>query len=120
VIYFMGVGRQKGWDAYDNALYKVNFDGTGLQLLTPEIGDHSVLISPDGQFYSDIYSTALEPGKAAIHAIAGKVAVDLPSEDISKLKASGWVPPMPITVKARDGKTDLYGFLFKPTNFDPK
>ena len=26
---------------------------------------------------------------------------------------------MPITVKARDGKTDLYGLLFRPTNFDP-
>jgi dipeptidyl aminopeptidase/acylaminoacyl peptidase len=120
VIYFVGVGRQKGWDSYYNALYKVNFDGTGLQLLTPEVGDHSVLMSPDGKFYSDMYSTALEPGKAAIHAIEGKIAVDLPSEDISKLKASGWVPPTPITVKARDGKTDLYGFLFKPTNFDPK
>jgi dipeptidyl-peptidase-4 len=38
--------------------------------------------------------------------------------DISRLLATGWTPPMPITVKARDGKTDLYGLLFRPTNFD--
>ena len=38
--------------------------------------------------------------------------------DISRLKASGWVPPIPFMVKARDGKTDLYGMMFKPTNFD--
>ncbi len=39
--------------------------------------------------------------------------------DITRLKAAGWVPPEPFTVKARDGKTDLYGILFKPSNFDP-
>ena len=42
----------------------------------------------------------------------------LEKADISKLVAAGWKPPMPITVKARDGKTDLYGLLFRPTNFD--
>ena len=44
--------------------------------------------------------------------------VDVARQDISKLQATGWKPLTPITVKARDGKTDLYGFLFKPTNFD--
>src|SRR3546814_17818709 len=39
--------------------------------------------------------------------------------DISRLRAAGWVAPEPFTVKARDGKTDLYGLMFKPTNFDP-
>lgn len=38
--------------------------------------------------------------------------------DISRLTATGWRPPMPITVKARDGKTDLYGLLYRPTTFD--
>ena len=33
--------------------------------------------------------------------------------------AAGWKPPMPFTVKARDGETDLYGLMFRPTNFDP-
>jgi dipeptidyl-peptidase-4 len=28
------------------------------------------------------------------------------------------VPPTPIKMKARDGKTDLYGLMFKPSHFD--
>ncbi len=43
--------------------------------------------------------------------------MDVARQDISKLRDAGWKPLTPITVKARDGKTDLYGFLFKPTNF---
>jgi dipeptidyl aminopeptidase/acylaminoacyl peptidase len=39
--------------------------------------------------------------------------------DIGRLLATGWQAPEPFTVKARDGKTDLYGLLFKPTHFDP-
>jgi dipeptidyl aminopeptidase/acylaminoacyl peptidase len=43
----------------------------------------------------------------------------LEKADISKLLASGWRPPTPFTVKARDGRTDLYGLMFKPTLLDP-
>ena len=39
--------------------------------------------------------------------------------DASAQIATGWRPPEVFTAKARDGKTDLYGMLFKPTNFDP-
>ena len=39
--------------------------------------------------------------------------------DISRLLASGWQPPIPFSVKARDGVTDLYGLMFRPTDFDP-
>ena len=50
---------------------------------------------------------------------AGKVIMPLEKADISKLLATGWKPPIPITMKARDGKTDIYGMMFRPTNFDP-
>ena len=43
----------------------------------------------------------------------------LEKADISKLLATGWKPPMQIKMKAADGKTDIYGMLFRPTNFDP-
>ncbi len=119
VIYFQGVGKEKGWDPYFSAFYRVNFDGSGLKLLTGEDSDHTVVLSPDGKYFSDIYSTAVTPAQGVIRdSSSGKVVVQLATEDISKLKATGWVPPVPITVKARDGKTDLYGFMFKPTSFD--
>jgi dipeptidyl aminopeptidase/acylaminoacyl peptidase len=118
VIYFIGVGKEKGWDPYYRALYRVNFDGTGMKLLTPEEADHEVTMSPDGRWFVDGSSTPATPQTAVVRDDEGKIVVELEREDISKLVAIGWKPLTPITVKARDGKTDLYGFLFKPTSLD--
>ena len=48
----------------------------------------------------------------------GALIVILEKTDITKLVAAGWQPPMPITVKARDGVTDLHGLLYTPTHLD--
>ena len=66
----------------------------------------------------DVYSTAETPETAVLRDNTGKVLVTLAKQDISAAAATGWKPPVPITVKARDGKTPLYGFLWKPTKFD--
>ncbi len=116
-IYFTGYGKENGNDPYYGMYYRVNFDGTALQLLTPEHANHDVLPSPDNRFFLDTYSTPVEPAVAVVRDTTGKVAVDVAHEDISRLKATGWLPPVQIEVKARDGQTDLYGFLFRPTNF---
>jgi dipeptidyl aminopeptidase/acylaminoacyl peptidase len=118
VIYFLGMGKEAGWDPYYRALYRVNFDGTGMRLLTPEDADHEVTMSPDGRWFVDVASTPVTPQTAVVRDDEGKVAVEVAREDISKFVAIGWKSLTPITVKARDGKTDLYGFLFKPTSFD--
>jgi dipeptidyl aminopeptidase/acylaminoacyl peptidase len=49
---------------------------------------------------------------------AGALTLALEKADISKLTATGWKPPQRITVKARDGATDLYGLLYAPTSLD--
>jgi dipeptidyl aminopeptidase/acylaminoacyl peptidase len=49
----------------------------------------------------------------------GKLVLALEKADITRLVAAGWKPPVPITVKARDGVTDLYGLMYKPTALDP-
>ena len=117
-LYFLAVGKEKGRDPYFSHYYSIRFDGSDMKLLTPENADHAVTASPDGKYFLDIASTATEPQTAVVRDTTGKLAVALAKQDITKLVAAGWVPPTPITVKARDGKTDLYGFLFKPTNFD--
>jgi dipeptidyl-peptidase 4 len=118
VIYFQAVGKEAGRDPYYSALYRVNFDGTGMKLLSPEDADHVVTAAPDGKYFVDVWSTPVTPEISAVRDTDGKVAVELAKQDIAKLTAIGWVPPVPITVKARDGKTDLYGLMFKPTSFD--
>jgi dipeptidyl aminopeptidase/acylaminoacyl peptidase len=118
VIYFTAFGKEKGEDPYFDNYYRVDFDGKNQKLLTPEVATHSITPSPDGSSFVDIYSTIQQPQTAVLRDNNGKVLVTLGKQDASELLAAGWKPPMPVTVKARDGKTPLYGFLWRPTNFD--
>ena len=118
VIYFVGVGKEKDRDPYFEYFYRVNFDGSGLKLLTPENADHHIKVSHDGRYFTDTYSTPTQPQVTVVRDDDGKTVMELAKQDISKLTAAGWVPLTPITVKGRDAKTDLYGFMFKPTHFD--
>jgi len=117
-IYFQGVGKEAGRDPYFRQLYKIGFDGKNQTLLTPEDGDHTVDISPSGRYFVDTYSKPDTPPVSVLRDAGGTIVLTLETADISQLVAAGWKPPMPITVKGRDGKTDLYGLLYRPTNFD--
>ena len=119
VIYFTAVGKEKGEDPYFINLYRVDFDGKNQKLLTPEVANHAITAAPDGKTFVDIYSTIQQPQTAVLRDNTGKVVATLAKQDISDLTAKGWQPPTPVTVKARDGQTPLYGYLWRPTNFDP-
>ena len=119
LIYFLANGREKGENPYLARLYRIGFDGKNLGLLTPESGNHEVSFSPSGHFVFDRYSKPDVPPVAVLRDEAGKIVADVAKTDISKLLAGGWQAPTPITVKARDGATDLFGLLYKPTHLDP-
>lgn len=118
VLYFLATGKEKGQDPYFTHYYRVNFDGSNQQLLTPENADHAITPSPDGSTFVDLYSTRQTPQTVVLRDNTGQVIATLAHQDISRLLATGWKPPTSIKVNARDGKTPLYGFLWKPTNFD--
>ena len=119
-IWFRGVGREAGVDPYYQQFYKVGMDGGAPTLLTPEQSDHTISLSPDGKLFVDAYSTPTAPPVTVLRsALDGHALATVARADIRRLKAIGWVPPIPVTVKARDGKTDLYGLMFKPDRFDP-
>ncbi|HET7370435.1 MAG TPA: prolyl oligopeptidase family serine peptidase, partial [Gammaproteobacteria bacterium] len=119
-LWFVGVGREPGVNPYYRQFFKVSLDGGEPVLLTPEHADHTITMSPDGTYFVDSYSTPTEPPVTVLRASSdGHVITTVARADISRLKAAGWVPPMPFVVKARDGKTALYGMLFKPTSLDP-
>jgi len=119
VLYFVAVGKEQGRDPYFRHLYRIDFNGSNLKLLTPADADHDVSVSPDGTYFVDVYSTPDTPPVAELRDSSGKLILPLEKADISRLTAAGWRPPQPITVKARDGVTDLYGLLYKPTRLDP-
>ncbi len=117
-INFTGVGREDGRDPYFVHYYKVNFDGSGLVLLTPEDANHSVDVSSDASWFVDTFSTFENPPVSVLRDSNGELLMELEQADIEELLETGWQNPIPITVKARDGETDLYGIMLLPTDFD--
>ncbi len=118
VLFFEANGREAGRDPYFSHFYRVDFDSKKLQLLTPEDGNHQISLSTDGKYFVDNYSKPDVPQVSVLRDMTGKLIATLEKTDISRLTATGWKPPTPIKVKSRDGKWDLYGLMFTPTNLD--
>ena len=117
-IYFLGAGKEPGRDPYFQHLYRIGFDGKNQRLLTPEVANHAVSLSPDGRYFADSWSTPNTPPTTVLRDMNGRLVQQVEKADISRLLATGWRPPTPFTVKARDGKTDIYGLMFTPSNLD--
>lgn len=117
-IWFMANGKEPGRDPYFQHLYRIGFDGKGQVLLTPEAANHTVSVSPDGRWIVDTYSTPDTPAVTVLRDANGKVVQPLEKADITRLLASGWRAPVPFTVKARDGQTDIYGLMYLPSKLD--
>jgi dipeptidyl-peptidase-4 len=119
-VYFLANGREKGEDPYQSHLYSVGLDGKGLQLLSPENANHSVSVSPDGAFFVDNYSRPDLPPEAVLRRTKdGSEVRVLEKTDASELLKTGWKFAEPFQGKAADGTTDLYGLIWRPSNFDP-
>jgi dipeptidyl aminopeptidase/acylaminoacyl peptidase len=116
-IYFLGSNREPG-DPYFQYLYRVNFDGSELTNLTPETANHQISWSESAEYFSDVYSTPNTAPVSVVRSTTGETQLVLEETDIDPLITSGWVAPIPFIIKARDQITDLYGLLYKPSNFD--
>ncbi len=118
-VWFQAQGREKGEDPYFRHYYRIGLDGRGYTSLTPIIGDHTIQLSPSGRLIVDSVSQPDVEPSVALRDGDGRFLMMIEKADISRLTATGWKPPMPITMKAHDGKTDIYGLMFRPTTFDP-
>jgi dipeptidyl aminopeptidase/acylaminoacyl peptidase len=119
-LWFGANGRERGQDPYFLHFYRVSLDGGPAVSLTPEDGTHAIQMSPSGKYLIDTYSKPDVPPIVVLrNAATGASILPLAKADVSKLLATGWKPPLAITMTAHDGKTDIYGLLFRPTNFDP-
>lgn len=119
VIYFEGYGQVKGESPYFARINKAHIDGDGsVEMLTPEMATHEVVFSASGRYFVDNYSRADLKPASVLRDNRGRKILDLASPDLTALYASGWRMPEPFTVKAADGVTDLYGYMWKPADFD--
>ncbi len=119
-IWFEAGGMNPGQDPYFTQYYRINFDGTGLTRFTDADGNHTVTFSADRQYYVDTWSRVDLPPAAQLRRTSDrKVLVDLDTADASALLAAGFRYPEVFVAKGRDGKTDIWGIIVRPTNFDP-
>jgi dipeptidyl aminopeptidase/acylaminoacyl peptidase len=119
-IFFASLGREQGRDPYLAHYYRVNKDSGEILLLTPGNGEHSVQFSPDRRFFIDTYSRAdLAPITELRRTSDGGLVCLLEEADIELLEKTGWKMPEPFVAKGRDGKTDIHGLVYRPSNLDP-
>jgi dipeptidyl aminopeptidase/acylaminoacyl peptidase len=119
-IYFEGLGAESDRNPNHSHYYKVNFNGSGQQLVTPENANHSVSMSDSRRFFVDSFSRPDLPPKAVLRDNRGRELMQLEETDLTSLYAAGYNLPEEFSVKAADGITDLYGVMWKPANFDPE
>lgn len=118
-LYFTAGGREPGREPYYRHLYGVGLDGGEPDLLTPEDADHAITFSPSGRFFVDTFGRVDLPPRTVVRTATGVIACALEEADVAEVAAEGWRFPERFTVKARDGVTDLYGTMYRPTRFDP-
>ena len=108
-------------DPYLIHYYRIGLDGKHLTCLTPEEGNHDVTYTDDMQFLIDTYSTVVTPPVTVLRSSKdGKVLRTLETADISRLEAEGWTAPEVFVAPGRDGVTDMWGIILRPSNFDPQ
>jgi dipeptidyl aminopeptidase/acylaminoacyl peptidase len=117
-LVFEANGREEGRDPYFSHLYAIDFSGKNMNLLTPENGNHQINFSPGNKYFVDNYSQPDVAPMSVLRDIEGNLIATLEKTDISRLEATGWKPPQQIKVKSDDGKYDLYGLMFTPSNLD--
>ena len=120
VIYFSACGMNKKEDPYLLHYYKIGLNGKKLVCLTPEEGNHSATYTDDMAFLIDTYSTVTTPPVTVLRSSKdGSILRTLETADITALETEGWKAPEVFVAKGRDGKTDMWGIIQRPSNFDP-
>ena len=119
VIYFEASGMNPEEDPYYVHGYRIGLDGSGLKALTPAPADHTLSYSPDGRYFVDLWSRVDQaPVMELRNAADGNLLMEVDRADDRALRAAGWRAPEPFHAPGRDGKTEIWGVIHRPANFD--
>lgn len=117
-VYYTAFGKEPGVPYYGR-LYRTNFDGASTVLLTPEVGNHTVQFVPTGKYFIDTWARADAPPVTTLRSAEdGRVIMPLEKGEPGLLEVVGWTPAEVFKVTARDGLTDLWGLVYRPSDFD--
>lgn len=120
-IWFTAGGIHPDQDPYHVHFCHVDFEGRELVVMTGGDGHHTIQYSPDQKYLVATYSRVDLPPVNEVREVAtGRLVCELGRGDWSRLLATGWQPPQRFSAKGRDGETDIYGVIYRPSNFDPQ
>ena len=138
-VLFLAGNLEPGADPARRKLCRIQLDGTGFQILTPEPGDHDIamprprpprdhiraaedpgwFLSPSGRFFVQTYGALDRPPVSVLRRIDGSVVATVATAALAPELSASWRWPLPFAAKAADGETDLHGAIWLPTDFDP-
>ncbi|MEV5407895.1 prolyl oligopeptidase family serine peptidase [Thermopolyspora sp. NPDC052614] len=119
VVFFTAAGLVEE-DPYRRSVCRADLDGSGFARITDDELDHVITVPPGGRYFVDSASTTGTPPVITVRAWDGRVLVELERADVTGLRATGWSPPERIRTTAADGRTEIYGLLYRPHDFDPE
>ncbi len=100
-------------------LHRVKLDGTAHKRLTSKMLNHTAFhISPNGKHFVTTFEGIDTPPATAIYDEHGNEIAVLAEKSDGKAKTINLTPSELFRFTADDGKTQIYGVLHKPSNFD--
>ena len=115
-LYYTAAGPE---NPYMMQFHRVRLDGTQDRRLTDPETNHSVDLSPSGEYFVDTEQTVNMPPRVTLRDMAGKSVASIATSDIAQAVRTGGRLPERVVFTAADGRTTLYGSLQFPADFDP-
>ena len=121
LFYASGINADKEEDPYNKHVISYNLTNGKWKDLTPENAFHNVSFNKDFTFFVDNMSRPDLPYSTVLRSTAdGRVAMEIQSADISDINKLGFTMPEVFVAKGRDGVTDIWGTIYRPSNLDPE
>jgi len=134
-VFFSACGRESGHNPYYEHFYRTNLDGTNLVLLSPENSQHDVIapssiplvpsdphglgLSPDATVFIDTFSRVDQASQSVLRSTEdGAILMKLSHCDDAALIGIPYTPQISFSAKAADKETDLWGVIYRPSDFD--
>ena len=100
-------------------LHRVKLNGQNDTRLTDRTLTHRTDISPDGKYFVDVEQAHDKPPVTRLRDFNGRQVAEVASSDMTGFNALGLKKAEQFTYTSADGKTQLFGQLQFPSNFDP-
>lgn len=115
-----GNGTPEGEDPYNKHLLKLNLNTLEISDLTPENANHLIYMNPQKTMFVDVMSRPDMPPVSVLRNMDGRTIMEIQRADISALESTGWTMPEVFVADGRDGKTDIWGTIFRPSDYNPR